>query len=105
MHWHARSVAALVRTGVSVQQAMALAGHKNAQTHMRYVQLAQFGPLEQLAGALPVVLVPGNDSRVSASSMQEPEPRLATGTSDPAGKLRRPHRDSNPGYRRERPMS
>ncbi len=44
---------ALAKSGVNVQQAMALAGHRNPNTHVRYVQLAQFGPLEQPANALP----------------------------------------------------
>jgi integrase len=49
---------ALARAGLNVQQSMALAGHKNASTHMRYVQLAQHGPLEQPANALPLLIGP-----------------------------------------------
>ena len=39
--------------GVNVQQAMALAGHKDARTHLLYVQLAQRGTLTTPAAALP----------------------------------------------------
>jgi hypothetical protein len=34
---------------------MALAGHKDTRTHMRYVDLSQGGPLETPAAALPVL--------------------------------------------------
>lgn len=44
---------ALGAAGVNVQQAMALAGHKDPRTHMRYVELAQVGALEAPAAALP----------------------------------------------------
>ncbi|HKO46478.1 MAG TPA: tyrosine-type recombinase/integrase [Polyangiaceae bacterium] len=37
---------ALGAAGVNVQQAMALAGHKDTRTHMSYVDIAQRGPLE-----------------------------------------------------------
>ncbi len=46
---------ALAAMGLNVQQAMALAGHKSAQTHMRYVNLLQGDPLEMPAGALPAL--------------------------------------------------
>ena len=46
---------ALGAAGVNVQQAMALAGHKDARTHMRYVDLAQRGALAIPSAALPVV--------------------------------------------------
>ncbi|HKO53333.1 MAG TPA: tyrosine-type recombinase/integrase, partial [Polyangiaceae bacterium] len=46
---------ALGAAGVNVQQAMALAGHKDARTHMLYVQLAQRGTLTTPAAALPTI--------------------------------------------------
>ena len=42
---------ALAAAGVNVQMAMRLAGHRNAGTHMRYVQLTE--ALEAPATALP----------------------------------------------------
>ena len=46
---------ALAAAGVNVQQAMALTGHTNTETHMRYVNLVQLGPLAQPAAALPLL--------------------------------------------------
>jgi len=53
---------ALAAAGVNVQMAMRLAGHRNAGTHMRYVQLTEaleapetaLPRLKQRAHALPV---------------------------------------------------
>jgi hypothetical protein len=70
---------ALGAAGVNVQQAMALAGHKDPRTHMRYVQLGQRGPLPTPLAALPVL------------------PLLGTKLTETL----RPHGDLNPGYRRE----
>jgi integrase len=42
----------LARAGVNVQQAMALAGHRSATTHMRYVKLAKV-IMSAPAGAMP----------------------------------------------------
>lgn len=44
---------ALAASGLNVQQAMALAGHKSTTTHMAYVQLAQHGALETPSAAMP----------------------------------------------------
>ncbi len=44
---------ALAAAGLNVQQAMALAGHKSASTHMRYVDLLQRAPLSMPAGSIP----------------------------------------------------
>jgi len=44
---------ALGASGVNVQTAMRLSGHRNASTHMRYVRLAE--TLETPAAALPVL--------------------------------------------------
>jgi integrase len=46
---------ALAAAGVNVQQAMALAGHRSASTHVGYVELAQWGPLQTPFAALPVL--------------------------------------------------
>ena len=63
---------ALAAAGVNVQQAMALAGHKNPKTHMRYVQLAQRGPLTQPESALPLLpSTPGNDAGVLSVARTE----------------------------------
>jgi hypothetical protein len=40
---------------LNVQQAMALAGHRNASTHVLYVKLAQRGALETPFAAMPVL--------------------------------------------------
>lgn len=53
----------LAAAGLNVQQAMALAGQRDARTHMRYVKLNQRGALETPAAALP---------RVSASPLLKP---------------------------------
>ena len=61
---------ALAVAGVNVQTAMRLAGHRNTATHMRYVQLSEtleapagaLPLLEQKAPALPIALLPANDS-------------------------------------------
>jgi integrase len=63
---------ALAAAGVNVQTAMALAGHKSPNTHARYVQLSQLGPLSQPATAMPHLLPSG----VSAS----PVLKLAAGS-------------------------
>ncbi len=47
---------ALAAAGVNVQQAMALAGHRDPRTHMRYVELAQSGPLSMPDAAVPQLL-------------------------------------------------
>jgi integrase len=44
---------ALAAVGMNVQQAMALAGHRDARTHMRYVDLVQRGALPVPEAALP----------------------------------------------------
>ncbi len=46
---------ALAAAGLNVQQAMALAGHRSAATHMLYVDLVQRGPLSMPEAALPVL--------------------------------------------------
>jgi integrase len=49
---------ALGAAGVNAQQAMALAGHKDPRTHMRYVLLGQGAPLVTPEAALPHVSTP-----------------------------------------------
>jgi hypothetical protein len=41
--------------GINVQQAMALAAHKDARAHLRYVDLDQRGALEMPLAALPTL--------------------------------------------------
>ena len=73
---------ALGAAGVNVQQAMALAGHKDTRTHMRYVDLSQGGPLETPAAALPVLVLPFLGPELPA--VPEPENDfLAVFTGDP----------------------
>ena len=56
----------LAAAGVNVQMAMRLAGHRNAATHMRYVQLTEaleapalaLPSLKQTAAALPIARKP-----------------------------------------------
>jgi hypothetical protein len=67
---------------VNVQQAMALAGHKDTRTHMRYVDLSQGGPLETPGAALPVLgkVLPLLGTKLPA--LREPEndnPAVFTG--------------------------
>ena len=68
---------ALAAAGVNVQQAMALAGHRDARTHARYVELAQAGPLEIPERALP----PAGALRFGATAAEvdlgDPLPMLA----------------------------
>ncbi|HWA77875.1 MAG TPA: hypothetical protein VG937_36325 [Polyangiaceae bacterium] len=52
---------ALGAAGINVQQAMALAGHKDARTHLRYVDLGQRGALEMPLAALPTLSGWGQD--------------------------------------------
>jgi len=72
-----RAAKALAAAGVNVQQAMALAGPKDARTHMRYVQLAKRGAL-----AMPAVprLRDGRDQRGPISKRRKP-----LGIGDPTG--------------------
>jgi hypothetical protein len=69
---------------------MRLAGHRNASTHMRYVLLAE--RLETPEAALPKLRASGLPYRVPLELLSHEN-------------LKRPQRDLNPCYRRERPMS
>jgi integrase len=81
---------ALADAGVNVQTAMRLAGHRNASTHMRYVLLAE--RLETPEAALPKLRASGLPYVVPPELLSHEN-------------LKRPQRDLNPCYRRERPMS
>lgn len=72
---------ALGAAGVNVQVAMALAGHRDPRTHLRYVDLSQRGALPMPAAALPVV---------SARPVQELEQPIASGDHAPKRKSRKP---------------
>ena len=86
---------ALANAGVNAQTAMRLAGHSQMRTHMRYVMSVEI--LETPEAALPRALaVPTLGAVVETTGDEVP------GFSHLFG---RPHRESNPGYRRERPMS
>lgn len=61
---------ALAAAGVNIQTAMALAGHRNEKTHMRYVHLAQLGPLTQPQAALPKLGAPVDRTRRTDTSNQ-----------------------------------
>ena len=68
---------ALGAAGVNVQQAMALAGHKDARTHMIYVQLAQRGTLTMPTAALPAL-------GVLPQLWTEPPPSVPVANDEPA---------------------
>jgi integrase len=67
---------ALAAVGLNVQQAMALAGHRDARTHMRYVDLVQRGALPVPAAALP--------KGVSASPVLKLPTAIRAANDDPA---------------------
>jgi hypothetical protein len=67
---------------VNVQQAMALAGHKDARTHMKYVDLAQRGTLAIPLAALPVVSARLMLKLPSVSVPENDNPALFTGDPD-----------------------
>jgi hypothetical protein len=84
---------ALGAVGVNVQQAMALAGHRTASTHLVYVKLSQRGALKTPAAALPALqeaapvplaLPPANDSRARQAGRISNLPRRRVAT-EPAG--------------------
>jgi integrase len=82
---------ALAAAGVNVQQAMALAGHADPRTHMRYVHLAQRGALAIPAAALPGVrALPGPNEVLTEGRMVD----------ETACFPRRPHRGLDPADHR-----
>lgn len=80
---------ALAGAGVNVQTAMKLAGHRNASTHMRYVRLTE-------ATAMPEAALP------RAPSVPTVNPEDPDMISQLLETTKRPQRDLNPCYRRER---
>jgi hypothetical protein len=97
---------ALAASGVNLAVAMALAGHKDPRTHVRYVKLAQRSEkLRAPAAALPRLPAPKalltiGQECLPVSTASDPPSDLES-----ADFLRRPQRELNPRYRRERPMS
>lgn len=65
---------ALASTGLNVQQAMPLAGHKRSETHLRYGQLTQRGPLVQPIGAVPRLPPRGAPPSNEVEKQEPPEP-------------------------------
>ncbi len=82
-------VTALAATNTNMQLAMALAGHRDPRTHMKYVKLAQRRPLPIPAGVLPKIKVDWNRG-CGAKEVTAP------GTADPPGP-RRPENGDDDG--------
>ena len=59
---------ALARSGVNMQAAMALAGHKSSATHIRYVRLTEV--LEVPVGVVPALATQGAQCRNSGFSVR-----------------------------------
>jgi integrase len=103
-------VTAIGKAGLNAQTAMRLTGHKTMATHMRY-NLPDV--LEIPAGAVPSFGHAPPDDFERALATFEATPLESTSAlsfpdmpaSQPSMFSLRPHRDLNPGYRRERPVS
>ena len=91
-----KAIAVYLDRGTSEWPAL-VSEYEDARTHMRYVDLVQRGALPVLEAALP--------QGVPASPLLKLPDCAKPLEDEEASFLRRPQRESNSRYRRERPMS